>query len=397
MANPKPYKKRVKKSTIENKICSNCGAENTYSSTECHSCDKKRFEPSWVKALRPINRQFGVQITSTSPEYGDVVDRITLHKWWVGGSSTFHFPNPEQWHKVVRIIEQDLFPKLGWKPLNDLVDSAVNDSKSKIAEKLNLAKLAKDYPSFIKELIGAIDPDKFSKSDFSSIVETFNEIADVLSSANVGFRETFLSVIRKLPKQKKRALEDLDLLLKGWSLQVITNVAQQVKSRLDTIEIFEAQIGDHRTFEIIGDNSIHRILERAMWLVDERYWILHSNKSLRVSIGKEMSRRDKKKFGSKRPDFVCGTIGDKLIILELKRPSQTLKVEDLNQLETYLTISEKYFNFNTSRGYLVGSKISEDLRRALKYRKGMEIIPYSNLIDDSKKRYTEFLRSLDDQ
>ena len=66
-------------------------------------------------------------------------------------------------------------------------------------------------------------------------------------------------------------MEDLDLLLKGWSLQTITNVAQQVKSRLETIELFEKQIQDKRTFELKGDNSIHRILERAMWIVDERY------------------------------------------------------------------------------------------------------------------------------
>lgn len=81
---------------------------------------------------------------------------------------------------------------------------------------------------------------------------------------------------KKLLKQKQRALEDLDLLLQGWSLHVITNVAQQVGSRIETIELFEKQVNDDRTYEITGDNSIHRILERAMWLVDERYWLLHS-------------------------------------------------------------------------------------------------------------------------
>lgn len=127
---------------------------------------------------------------------------------------------------------------------------------------------------------------------------------------------------QKLPKQKQRALEDLDLLLQGWSLHVITNVAQQVRSRIETIELFEKQVNDDRTYEITGDNSIHRILERAMWLVDERYWLLHSNRTLLTQIGKEMQKRDKKRYGKKRPDFVCGSYGQKLIILELKRPSR---------------------------------------------------------------------------
>lgn len=241
-----------------------------------------------------------------------------------------------------------------------------------------------------------VNSDHLSKKDFDGVIEAFSEISDALTNANASFREVFLSVVKKLPTQRQRALEDLDLLLKGWSLHVITNVAQQVRSRLETIELFERQIQDPRTFEIRGENSIHRILEKAMWLVDEHYWLLHSNTTLRRSIGQALEKNDKERYGNDRPDFVCGTVGERLILLELKRPSHSLRVDDLNQLETYLTLAEKYFTFRSGKGYLVGQKSDDELRRRLKYRSGFEILYYADIIDATKKRYHEYLKAIDD-
>lgn len=221
-------------------------------------------------------------------------------------------------------------------------------------------------------------------------------MGDIVSTANAGFREAFLSVIKKLPKQKQRALEDLDDLLKNWELHVVTNVSQQVKNRLDTIDLFEERINDPKTLEINGDNSIHRILERAMWLIDEKYWLMISNKTVRTFIGKELSKTDKKKYGDKRPDFVCGTVGDRLIILELKRPSHELTIDDLNQLETYVTLADKYKNFTSYSAYLVGSKISDDLKARMKHRsKNFQVLFYADIIGKVRERYNDFLKSLD--
>jgi len=395
MKMPKKKAKTKSVNKTKYKVCSNCGTENKSNAAECINCEKSRFEPDWVKALRPINKQFSVQITSSNPQFGETDDRITLYKWWPGGRHTFHFPKPNQWEKVVDIISHDLGPKLGWKTTAQLIKSATEKGAKSKAGKSDLAQIATDYPDLLKELAGAIDPEKFSAKDFNSVIETFGAISDALTNVNTGFRDVYLSIVRKLPSQKQRALEGLDLLLQGWSLNVITNVAQQVRARLETIELFEQQINDPRTFELRGDNSIHRILERAMWLVDEHYWLLHSNKTLRISIGKEISKRDKKKYGDQRPDFVCGSVGDRLIILELKRPSHILKVEDINQLETYMTIAESYFSFRSSHGYLVGSKIDDEQKKRLKYRSDFDILFYADIIDSTKKRYHEFLKTLE--
>lgn len=388
-------KKTTKVKEVKNpKVCSKCGTENDFSLTQCKDCQGEKFEPEWVLAKEKINRQTSVQITLSSAQYGTPSKRLTLSKWWVGGRQSFNISQPGHWEQIRKIIDEKLAPKLGWKSSAALLDQIKTSKEKNKSEGAN--ELVLTHPQILKDLLSHIDFKKLSPNDIESLGETLTEISDITTNANAGFRETFLSLLKKLPTQKQRALEDLDMLLKGWNLNVITNVAQQVRSRLDTIELFEQQINDPRTLEITGDNSIHRILERSMWIIDEKYWLLHSNKTLLKSIGDELELHNKKLHGKKRPDFVCGSVGDRLVILELKRPAHELTVEDLNQLETYIVIAEKHYKFSTFSAYLVGKSVSPDLKQRLKLRGGgFNVLLYSNIIEDTKKRYQEYLDSVD--
>ncbi len=51
-----------------------------------------------------------------------------------------------------------------------------------------------------------------------------------------------------------------------------------------------------------------------MWMLDERYWLMHSNETLRTIVGEKIDKDPKK-----RPDFVCGLIGKKLMQLKFKK------------------------------------------------------------------------------
>jgi ribosomal protein L40E len=223
------------------KVCNRCGAENLLNISQCRSCGSSKFAPSWVRAKRPVNRQVSVEITAPNPQYGESAERVTLSKWWPGGRANFHLPNAGQWGKIESIINDDLGPALGWKTEKELVEAIHAGGKAKKPgeAKDNYRKLIEAHPDILKKLVGAIDPARLSGQEFERVVETLGEVSEALTSANAGFREAFTTVVRKLPRQKQRALEDLGLLLEGWSLQVVTNVAQQVKARIDTIELFD--------------------------------------------------------------------------------------------------------------------------------------------------------------
>lgn len=378
----------AKKKRQSYKVCSKCGEHNGIKQNQCVECGHKKFEPDWIKEKESITKNTSVQITKSNPEFGVVEDRLTLSKWWPGGRATFHINKPGHWEQIRNIVDSKFGKILGWET-SELIKTKLVSAEEKEA---TANSVFENHPQILKEIISNVDIDSLSKKDFQSFSETLIEISDILSSANSGFRESFLAVIKKLPKQKQRALEDLDKLLKTWGLNIITNVSNQVKNRLDVIDLFEERIQDPKTLEITGDNSIHRILEKSMWLVDEKYWLLISNQTIRTYIGKELSKADKKKYGNKRPDFVCGTVGDQLVLLELKRPSHELTVDDLNQLETYVTLAEKYKNFTSYRAYLVGSKVSADLKSRMKHRSNnFKVLFYSDIIGDVRTRYKKYL------
>jgi hypothetical protein len=82
------------------------------------------------------------------------------------------------------------------------------------------------------------------------------------------------------------------------------------------------------------------------------------------------------------------------VLIELKRPSHTLEIEDLNQLETYLTIASEYSTeFKSSEAYLIGQSISPDLERRKKFRSSnFHVMTFTDLISDAEKRYKDYLK-----
>ena len=209
------------------KICDRCGAENVPAAPECTKCHKDRFAPSWVLAKRPINRQVSVDITKPNPKYGTSEPRVTLSKWWPGGSATYHIPNEDHWKRIQHIVNDDFAPLLKWDISSPATDGQFEE----------LLKAYKDNPKNIMLLLAAIDIVDFAEDDIDRVTELSQELSSSFDSAQAGFEEAFLAVVKKLPEQKQQALLNLNQLLKNWSLQTITNAAQQVRARLETIDL----------------------------------------------------------------------------------------------------------------------------------------------------------------
>lgn len=386
----------------KSKLCQACGRENSPRAKSCSSCNSKRFVPSFIRKIEKINRQFYVQVTDPYEE-GDK-KKITLYKWWPAKKTSrlvrpksnvsFHINTAEQWQKIKEIIDYRLSKYVGWKSKKEILKGIESFEKEEKQSKNKIKTLVKNYPKFIRKVLKEIDFSKIKETDYQDIVDIMNELIEIVSETDQSFRIAFRQVIKQLPKQPKRAIEDLSELLKTWSLKQITSISYQVIERLETLKLFKERVLDDKTYEIQGDNSIHRILENAMWIVDERYWLLHSNETLRKIVEKELSKKDRK-YKNKRPDFVCGDVGNKLIIIELKRPSHTLKIEDLNQIETYLSIIEEHHKFSSFEAYLVGKRISMELERRIKYRGSQfKIRTFTELIGDTEKRYNEYINLL---
>ena len=380
------------------KVCNKCGTENTLKAVSCANpeCNSEKFAPEYIRKLEPVTRNTFVQATLPQDKKEE---RITLYKWWPGGKSSFNINTIEQWEKIRNAIEDKILPHLKWETKEKIISEIkeVEITKDTTKEEEYLYKLTKSYPELVKKILIEVDLNEIEESNYTEYAEIINELSEIVAKTDTGFRQAFRNVVKKLPKQKKKAVEDLSELLETWTLKQITAVSTQVVERLQTLELFKEQVLDDRTYEIRGDKSIHRILERAMWIVDERYWLMHSNRTLRKIVEKKLSEKAQE-LKDKRPDFVCGTVGTKLIIIELKRPSHELKKADLDQLENYLTIIDEHStSHKTFEAYLIGQKISDDLKKRMKYRGSQfKLLTFSDLIDDTEKRYRDFIEAMEE-
>jgi ribosomal protein L40E len=376
------------------KICDRCGAENKPTSKECTACGSDRFAPDWVRQLRRINRSFAVQVTDPHPSADSKEPRLTLYKWWPGNRATFNINTSDHWSQVKRIVEVDLAEHLGWKTADEIkASAAAEDAKDKETEG-QIQGLVRNDPKFIAQVLKELKLDTVSEEDLPKLGEAIGDLAEILMGVDEAQRAAIRKLVKQLPKQGEKAIRELSSLMEELTAGQIAAVAGEVKRRMGLLDTFKERVLDDRTYEITGGGSIHRLLEQAMWIVDERYWLMHSNRQLRTMVTRQLAKEDDK-YKEKRPDFVCGTVDRKLIVIEIKRPSHKLDVADLNQLEHYVLLCQKYNDdLSSYEALLVGQKATGDLRRTLKMRRSFQLRTYTQLIDDTERRYADYLEAL---
>jgi hypothetical protein len=237
---------------------------------------------------------------------------------------------------------------------------------------------------------------KMQGYDFDYIFDLLRVIDKAILGSSERVRTAFKEVVEKISSEDAKSMQELSDLMGKYNLFQITSVTNLVKYRLDTINNLETMIHDERTYEIKTDNSIHRLLEKNMWLIDEQYWIAQSNKSLRNFIGAEIEKTHSD-FKNKRPDFACVDFENKLIILELKRPSIELRKDALDQAEMYLRVIKKYKteSYKNINVIVLGNKISSEAYEIVDLRKGVEIKTYEDFLSKTRKRYKSYLDAVE--
>jgi RNA polymerase subunit RPABC4/transcription elongation factor Spt4 len=245
----------------EHRICKKCDQVNEVDVEVCAACGSTRLAPSWVLDRRAITKQFEVQITESSKEFGDPEARITLSKWWpnsAGRSPTLHITNPEHWVKIRDIVETEFAPRLGWTKLDEKAPSLPSAGISPA----QLRKLVRQHPGIATQ---ALAEELGPSATFSpEAIEMVRRISKAQEKLEQPYIEAYQMLIEKLPSQGGAALLELGKLLEGWSLHQVTQVTGEAKRRLQTIALFERLMLDDDTYEIRGDSSIHRVLEGAM-------------------------------------------------------------------------------------------------------------------------------------
>jgi len=384
------------KATAKQRVCDSCGTLNSPTATKCSQCGGSRWAPEWVKQLRRVNKSLSVQVADSHPLSKSDQPRLTLYKWWPGNRSTFNINTSDQWEAIKHIVDTELASFLGWNTPEEVAEQLEAARKKSQRTAANVDGVVGGNPGVVVELLKKVKFDAVAQEDLPQLGAAIADIAEILVGIDESHRSAIQQIVKKLPAEPELAIRQLSALMEELTITQITAVTSEVQRRVGLLKVFRDRVLDERTYEIRGDGSIHRLLEQAMWIVDERYWLMHSNRQLRTVVTKALEKEDKK-YKTDRPDFVCGAVDKKLIIIEIKRPSHMLTVADLNQLERYVVLCEEYETDHKSfEAILVGSKKSSDLDRTLKVRGSrLGVRTYTDLIGDTERRYKRYLDALD--
>ena len=209
-----------------------------------------------------------------------------------------------------------------------------------------------------------------------------------MSAANARFAKKYWQRLRELPEYKrefaKRELENIvnrdlgdddrtedaiELMLKGleqdeyWAVMSalinanpadialvaealsrfgvvdLAMVARGTKARLDALASMRVLANDMGTLEA----RMHEAIEANLWVFGSDYALLSSNQALQTIIPKALSSLRSTKDASKRPDLLLlAMYKDRNLLVEFKRPSETLDETDKAQAEKYRRLLAPY-------------------------------------------------------
>ena len=238
---------------------------------------------------------------------------------------------------------------------------------------------------------------KVEIEDFSLIKQYMQTALKSLLGKQQIMINLHIDLINKLGKEKTpRGIQKLLALLEVYDLPQLTSVTSIITDRLSRLRVFAHQITNEKAYEIKGKNSIHNQLANALWILDDSYWLLHSNEPLKHFLVKEA--HSSKKDAKLRPDLICVSNKHNLTVVELKRPSHQVTMNDLNQLQNYLAIVDRFRpEFVTKMGYIIAKEISDHLQKIVNNIKNVEFKSYVQLTNDCQRRYQEYIDALEEK
>lgn len=198
-------------------------------------------------------------------------------------------------------------------------------------------------------------------------------------------RDTILELIGQIVSMNATERNELSDLLKKTSMAGITRMVSLIENRYKVIMLLKALVYDLKRFtsEI---RHLQKAIEENFWLFGEQYHLVSANEAfqqlhdkyidfLSGNLNRNGTKKEGRTHSTRRPDlFICRKrlipdgLDDELqmeenIIVELKRPSVDIGVEQVRQIEDYMEIIRTDDAFNSQKRkwkfMIIGNNVDE--------------------------------------
>ena len=234
--------------------------------------------------------------------------------------------------------------------------------------------------------------------------------------------KTILTEVFNLTQQQQ---DDLAELLTHTSLPNIIDTAKTISDRLVFLQVLEEMVYNDSVGKVIKERTqFHKVLLKELWIFGEKYTLGTSDQSLRNLLKAHLNYLGRDKLTpeippeaiedlTRIPDLclfqqICPSYENyEHLVIELKRPTLTLSLRELDQIRDYaLTVAENpMFDKTRTKWHfiLLGQSLDQHVQRALKNQTvgdgnyynadnvSISVFEWSKIIQDNKLKY-EYLR-----
>ncbi len=179
-------------------------------------------------------------------------------------------------------------------------------------------------------------------------------------------RENILTIMEGVVQLTKTERNDLVKVLKKTSLSKIVSTIKLIENRYTVIELLKTLIFDLEKFTKERDH-VQKAIQENYWIFGEQFHLASADKNfekllseyLYILDGQKKSHKIDEQYRLKRPDiFMCRKRSipdlqnhdseiDENIMVELKRPSVVIGMDQFRQIEEYMQIIIKEPKFNS--------------------------------------------------
>ena len=125
---------------------------------------------------------------------------------------------------------------------------------------------------------------------------------------------------------------ELAEILELWGLYEIGEIARRARRRLTILEKFEELAWNSESLEL---QDVHRMLEKNVWIIGDEYELFVSNSTMKRTVEKVFGQTYHGERARSRPDLILAGTADNYLLLELKRPSHRVTMNDVVQAREY--------------------------------------------------------------
>lgn len=231
--------------------------------------------------------------------------------------------------------------------------------------------------------------------DFEPVVEmfidfwkfdSFREMAEDIKEAGIEEPEKLLNLFRE------------------WAVLEAKEMMKVTEGRITTIKELDKLIKTNALEVPI----LHNFLKEFPWVIDPRWTLVADEVRYSDLLRDTFPESDDIPEVDRRIDFLCVREGTHLVVVEIKRPKSKASVDELNQIEDYVSFmrdhikrtTDPHYQYNTVTGYLLCGNLVDTYKVREKRENlaevGIYIKRYEDLLDMVQRSHTESLKRYED-